>query len=139
VVTWNGNGADIPQLRIAIKRHNLRQGLDQIESRHLDLYQDASKSLRLPILELALKPVASYFAIPKVSRIRDGLEAMMWFQQYRKSQDESERDKIKTKLVDYNREDLEALVGVAEHISGLRKDRSNSRRRSTSHRTRRRG
>jgi predicted RecB family nuclease len=119
VITWNGNGADMPQLRTAVQRLNLGQELDMVEARHLDLFQHARKALRFPIPHLALRQVASYFAISKVSHIRDGLEALFMYQEYRRSRDEDRRDALKTGLLEYNRDDLEALVGVAERISGL--------------------
>jgi predicted RecB family nuclease len=117
VVTWNGKKADMPQLRIAAKRLKLGQALDIVESRHLDLYHHVTKALRFPIPSLALDQVASYFAIPKVSRIRNGLEAEFLYREYRNSSDEERRVTLKTNLIEYNRDDLEALVGVAERIT----------------------
>jgi predicted RecB family nuclease len=119
VITWNGNAADIPQLRSAVRRLNLGQVLYAVYSRHLDLYHHAKNALRFPIPSLALGEVASYFAIPRVSRIRDGLEALFLFQEYRACRDDNRREALKTDLLEYNRDDLEALVEVAERISGL--------------------
>jgi predicted RecB family nuclease len=121
VVTWNGNGADMPHLRNAVQRLSLGQELDMIESRHLDLFQYARKAVRFPIPQLALGQVATYFAIPKVSRIRNGLEALSQYQDYCQSRDEDSRAAIKTSLLEYNRDDLEALVGVAERISEVQR------------------
>jgi predicted RecB family nuclease len=120
VVTWYGNGADIPQLRNAAQRLELGQALDMVESRHLDLYQHARNAVRLPIPQLKLGHVARYFAIPKISRIREGLEALSVYQEYRRSQDEDKRIALKTDLLEYNRDDLEALVGVAGRLAALR-------------------
>ena len=120
VVTWNGNGADMPQIRNASHRLEFGQALDKVESRHFDLFQHARKAVRFPIPQLALREVARYFAIPKVSRIRDGLEALSLYLEYRSSQDQDRRDALKTDLLEYNRDDLEALVGVAERIAALR-------------------
>jgi predicted RecB family nuclease len=119
VVTWNGNGADIPQLRNAMQRLGLGQALDTVESRHLDLFHYAKNGMRFPIPQLALAQVARYFAIPKVSRIRDGLEALFLHQEYRNSPGEDRRVALKTNLLEYNRDDLDALVGVAERLAGL--------------------
>jgi len=119
VVTWNGDSADMPQLRKAVQRLMLGQELDMVESRHFDLFQHAQKAVRLPIPQLALSQVASYFAISKVSRIPDGRAALYQYQEYRKSRDESRRNAIKNDLLEYNRDDLEALVGIAERISAL--------------------
>ncbi len=86
----------------------------------MDLFQHASKAVRFPIPQLALAQVASYFAIPKVSRICDGLAALSLYQEYRSSRNEDRRAALKADLLEYNRDDLEALVGVAERIAGLR-------------------
>jgi predicted RecB family nuclease len=83
VVTWNGNKADMPHLRKAANRLKLGPALGIVESRHLDLYQHAEKAVRFPIPSLGLSQVASYFAIQKVSHIRNGLEALSLYQDYR--------------------------------------------------------
>jgi predicted RecB family nuclease len=119
LVTWNGNGADIPQLRNAMQRLGLGEALGIIEARHFDLYEYARKAVRFPIPELALQQVARYFSIPKVSSIRDGLEARMRYQEYRGSQDHNRRIAIKTGLLEYNHDDVDAVVGVAERLATL--------------------
>ena len=117
VVTWSGNSADIPQLQSAVQRLKLGKALNMIESRHLDLFQHARSALRFPIPGLGLGDLASYFAIPRVSRIGDGLQAQSMFLEYRSCQDDDRRDALKSDLVEYNLDDLEALVGVAEWIA----------------------
>jgi predicted RecB family nuclease len=119
VITWNGTGADMPQLRIAVQRQNLGHALDMVESRHFDLFQHATKAVRFPFPQLALGPVARYLSISKLSRVRDGLEALSLYQEYRRCRDEKRREAIKMDLLEYNRDDLEALVGVAEQILKL--------------------
>src|SRR5262249_16428830 len=103
IVTWNGNGADMPQLTDALQQHKVGQHLQMGESRHLDLLQYARNGARFPISQLALDRVARYFAIPKVSRIRDGLEALFVYQQYRNSPDETNQVALKAELLEYNR------------------------------------
>jgi predicted RecB family nuclease len=120
VVTWNGKGADMPQLRNAAKRLELGQELDVIESRHLDVFHHVTKAVRFPIPKLGLGEVARYYTIAKLSRISDGLEALFLYQEeYQRSQDEKRRDAVKADLLEYNRDDLEALAGVTERISTL--------------------
>jgi predicted RecB family nuclease len=119
IVTWNGNGADVPQLQSAAQRHNLGQALDMVKSRHLDLFQHVRMAIRFPIRQLGLHQLARYFAIPKETRIQDGLEALVMYQEYRKSQTEERRLVLKTDLLEYNRDDLKALIGVAERIAAL--------------------
>jgi predicted RecB family nuclease len=122
IITWNGNGADMPQLRYAIQRHRLGKALASFESKHFDLFHHVRKSIRFPIPKLSLVDVARFFAIPKLSRIQDGLVALSLYNEYRRSQDENRRNKIREDLVEYNRDDLEALVGVAEGIETIQRD-----------------
>jgi predicted RecB family nuclease len=119
VITWNGNGADMPELRKAAHRQELGQALDIVQSRHLDLFQHATRSVRFPFPELSLGQVASYFAIPKVSWISDGLVALLQYREYQRSRDEGRRVTLKKNLLEYNREDLDAIVGVAERFAAL--------------------
>jgi hypothetical protein len=75
--------------------------------------------VRFPILQLALDKVARYFAIPKLNRISDGLEALSLHTEYQNSRDEDRRRALKADLIEYNRDDLEALVGVAKQLAIL--------------------
>jgi uncharacterized protein YprB with RNaseH-like and TPR domain len=88
----------------------------------LDLLHHAKKAVRFPIPQLGLAPVASHFAIQRISPIRDGLEAQSLYQEYRRSRDEDKREALKTNLLEYNRDDLEALVGVAEQMTALARE-----------------
>jgi predicted RecB family nuclease len=119
VVTWSGNSADIPQLRRATERLRLGVTLDAVQLRHLDLYQNVVKAVRFPFPELSLDSVASHFAIPRVSRIRDSFEAQFMYNEYRASSDNQKRADLKMKLLENNRDDLEALVGIAERLQEL--------------------
>jgi predicted RecB family nuclease len=119
VITWSGNGADLPQVKYAAKRLALDHAYAAIESRHVDLYQYTRKALRFPIPRLSLDEVGQYFGIPKVSRITGGLEAQSLYLEYRRSQAEERRAAIKSQLMEYNRDDIEALVGVAEALASL--------------------
>ncbi|MBI3247209.1 MAG: hypothetical protein HYZ50_11965 [Deltaproteobacteria bacterium] len=67
--------------------------------------------------------MASYFAISKVSRIQDGLVALSLYQEYRLSRDKNRRVVLKMDLLEYNRDDLEALAGVAERLVSLQSGR----------------
>jgi predicted RecB family nuclease len=122
VVTWAGIGADLPQLKFAWTRLNLGEALNPIESRHLDLYQYATKSVRFPMPRLSLGELGSYFAIPKLSHISSGLQALSLYGEYRHSQDVEQRRRLKANLIQYNLDDLEALVGVAQGLVGLKRE-----------------
>ena len=93
-----------------------------VESRHLDLYRHAIKALRLPIPLLALSEVARYFALPKTSCISNGHEAWFLYQEYRRSRDKANRVAFKKDLIEYNRDDLDALGGVVERIAVLQRE-----------------
>jgi predicted RecB family nuclease len=119
VITWNGDGADVPRLRKRAVHHELGDTLDPVLSRHVDLYAYARESFRLPIPMLKLESVASYFGILKTSTIKDGLHAKWLFDAYLTSRDPREREDIRRKLLDYNRDDLDMLAAVLEAIQRL--------------------
>jgi predicted RecB family nuclease len=120
VITWNGNGADIPRLRRrALQHHDLSDVLDMVLRRHVDLFACARESFRLPIPMLKLEPVAAYFGIPKTSPVKGGLQAQMLFATYLRSPDPDERKRIRRDLLEYNRDDLDQLAGVLEAIQRL--------------------
>lgn len=66
VVTWAGDGAEVPQLRAAAKRWGIGLDLDSLIERHIDLFAYARRHVRLPIPHLGLKEVADYFGIPRL-------------------------------------------------------------------------
>jgi len=71
--------------------------------------------MRIPDPGLSLKAVADYFAIPRVSDITDGLQAQFLYADYRACREREDRARLKTELVAYNRDDLEAtaaMVGI---------------------------
>jgi uncharacterized protein YprB with RNaseH-like and TPR domain len=84
--------------------------LPKILARHLDLFQEASKSIRLPIPQFGLKEIAAYFGIPRMSNIADGMEAEMKYHAYAREADPVRRQLLKDELVAYNREDLDSLI-----------------------------
>jgi predicted RecB family nuclease len=115
VVTWAGNGAEAPRLRAAVEHSRAPLGLDPLFERHVDLYAYARRHVRLPIPSLSLKDVAEYFGIPRLSGVVDGLQALLLHEQYRRTHDAALRDH----LIDYNRDDLDALVGVLQQFARL--------------------
>lgn len=130
LLTWGGNGADLPNLVAAIHRllpaKKPGQGgweephplVAHLWDRHLDLYQYVWRGLRLPIPYLGLKEVSEYFAIPRVSNIADGLAAQMFYAQYRHAKG-SEKKAMRQQLIAYNHDDLEALIEVTDRVRRL--------------------
>jgi predicted RecB family nuclease len=112
VVTWAGTSADIPQLQGAAERHDALQTLAALNSRHIDLFQYARVSMRLPVPELSLGPFASYLRVPKTSPIRNGLEAQAQYEIYEGLRDPVRKAQRKNELIAYNYDDLRVLSRV---------------------------
>jgi len=116
VLTWGGVSADIPALQLATSRWpSVRSGIEALFSRHSDMYLFARDNVRLPIPGLSLKEVADYFGIPRISDISGGFQAQMMYSTFQRTGGESLRDR----LIDYNRDDLDALVGVTHEFQRM--------------------
>ena len=115
VVTWSGTTADLPQAISTANRHALGHGLSTLKARHLDLCEYAKRSIRFPIPNMAFGDVASYFAIPKVSRVQNGLQAQSLYRECL-SADDIGRASLKAELLDYNRDDVDAFWAWPEHL-----------------------
>jgi predicted RecB family nuclease len=115
VVTWAGDSAEVPQLRAAAKRRGMSLDVDSLLERHIDLFAYAWQHIRLPIPGLGLKEVADYFGIPRLSGVASGRHARSLHDRYRRTGDPCLRDR----LIDYNRDDLDALVGVSRQLARL--------------------
>lgn len=90
-----------------------------IVDRHLDLFEWTPKSVRVPKPGLDLKTISAYFGISRLSPIYDGLAAELLYGRYRAPRSEDERAELRASLIDYNRDDLDALVGVAARLGEL--------------------
>jgi predicted RecB family nuclease len=112
IVTWAGCSADLPQLRYAAQRHRLDHVYNEVNARHLDLFQYARATMRIPDPELSLKAVADYFSIPRISDIPDGLHAQFLYADYLACREPKERARLHAELVAYNRDDLEATAAM---------------------------
>lgn len=118
VITWSGESADIPQLKNAAKRLGL-QGLAPLFERHSDLFAYARSYVRLPIPGLDLKSVTRYFGLARTSVIRDGVHAQSAYLTYLRTRSESTKRKLRGTLLDYSRDDVDGLIGVAQRIRTL--------------------
>lgn len=118
ILTWSGDGADIPQLRKDTERAKMPDLAASIQARHLDLYQYVWRNLRLPIHSLSLKDVGWYFGIPRLSPVFDGLEAELLYGRYRRATGKKKAEH-RERLVDYNRDDLDALVETTTRVREL--------------------
>ncbi len=116
IVTWSGEAADVPRIRHKASEFGLQGIVDEIEQRHRDLFRYAMRGVRLPTTSLSLKDVADYYAVPKVSAIRDGTEADSLYRQYQVERNAKRRGTFREQLIDYNRDDLDALIEVTGHF-----------------------
>ena len=114
VVTWNGKAADCPVLRKAAARCGMADPMEGMQ--HEDLYWYVKKAVRLPTPSLKLKELADYFAIPRLADIGGGLEAEMIFRQLVTTSKHKKRRQLRDRLLDYNQDDLDVLVGVTKEL-----------------------
>jgi predicted RecB family nuclease len=118
VLTYNGSIADIPQFRVADGAF----GLDienLLASRHVDLYQLISRTVRFPIGQHGLKDVCGHLEHKRQSPVVDGHDVLSLLEDYRSARKLSTRQQIKADIIQYNREDLEACVVLAEFLRTL--------------------
>jgi predicted RecB family nuclease len=117
LLTWNGKGYDLPKLEGAVEHHHIRTLAPLFEQRHRhrDLYDYTKRYVSLPRRYLDLKTVADYFGVTRLSPIPDGKTAGSMYLNYLMNKDEA----IKTALIQYGRDDLDSLIGVAGAIRRL--------------------
>jgi len=119
LLTWAGSSADLPQLQSAAQRHGMPEMFSSLQERHVDLFQHARNSVRLPLPELSLGPFAEYLKIPKSSPIRNGMEAQVQYEIYQGLIDPQRKSAKKAELVAYNYDDLRSLVGVLRAMTAV--------------------
>ncbi len=125
ILTWYGLGADLPQLEKAWRKHALpSQSLHKFEEKHFDLYQFTLNNCRFPLKSFGLKEIGRHLGFTRKHDDIDGLVALSMYNQYLAlpKKNEKERLEIKNKLLEYNKEDLEATLHVLRQlkvISGL--------------------
>jgi hypothetical protein len=99
LVTWSGENADIPRLWAAMR--GLPDGGRSLNNlsraRHVDLYRYVMRSVHLPVAKASLKQIAAYFDIPRRTYSGD----------------------VAARVRDRNRDDLDALVGIARGLREL--------------------
>jgi predicted RecB family nuclease len=122
VLTWAGDGADLPMLRGAARRHRMPEVIAAVEVRHVDMYQYLRRHLRLPIPSMGLKDVGLYFEVSRSGSIGDGLVAQMMYERYRQARGTARVD-LREQLLGYNRDDVTTLVEVALRVRGIVRQR----------------
>jgi predicted RecB family nuclease len=117
VVTWSGLGADLPVLRKAANRLDVPDPM--AEMTHLDLFQYAVRSIRLPIPTLGLKELASYFGVPYIGPVTSGFETQFLYRQFQNTRSKRRATELQNDLLAYNRQDLDNLICVLEEFRRL--------------------
>ena len=102
-------------LRAVAERCGAEMLMTALEERHLDLYHWLMHSLMLPTLDFGLKTISKWAGIARTDEVTSGLQATSLYRHYRHSADPAIRDR----LLDYNREDVDGLVEVIEHLRQL--------------------
>lgn len=115
VVTWAGNGADVPRLVAAADRYDLLGLAAQIAARHEDAFVWVQRNVRLPLLSLGLKDVSRYLGYRASTDVTDGLDALLRYQRWLDTRSES----IQAELVEYNRDHIGALVLTVTRVAEL--------------------
>lgn len=125
ILTWDGLRADIPQLEAAWHKHGLPyEELQGLKQRHLDLYQFFLRNYRFPLWSFGLKEVDKYLGFVRKYEDMNGLEAQYLYHQYLSIPKHNSRERvvIKQKLLEYNKEDLEATLYVVGQLQSLARD-----------------
>lgn len=119
IITWAGDMAEVPELTKAAEMYNLESEARAALSRQRDVFRFVERNVRLPVPDLSLKLVASYFRIPRASTIGSGMEAMSMWIKYQRSRRAATKKRIRNALLEYNRDDLHALIEVTRRIVAL--------------------
>lgn len=125
ILTWDGLRADIPQLEAAWHRQGLpHEELQDLKQRHLDLYQFFRRNYRFPLWSFGLKEIDKYLGFVRKYEDMNGLEAQYLYHQYLSipKRNSQERLSIKQKLLEYNKEDLDATLYVLGQLQSLAHD-----------------
>ena len=115
VVTWSGKSADIPVLEKRANVYGVPEILGALDERHVDMFQWAQSSFRMPVPGLDLKSISEAFGFEKVSPIRSGMQALGVYHDYLRTGDQGLRDE----LLEYNQDDLDAVVVAVDGFRRL--------------------
>jgi len=115
VVTWAGGAADIPRICAAAARHELPGLAAAIAGRHFDAWLWAHNSLRLPTFTMSLEEVSGYLGFRPCTDVADGLDAVLRYHAWLASKEET----IRTQLIAYNGDDIDALAHTISRLRAL--------------------
>lgn len=118
LITWAGHWADLPAMRKAANRLKISNPFAGRD--HRDVLLWARGNIRLPVPGLGLKGLADYFQIPRYSAVQTGLQAVSIYQTQQAAVRLSRARQLRQELLDYNRDDLESTVRIAQELAKLR-------------------
>lgn len=120
LVTYSGNSADLPQLKKASKRHEIYPHIyDLITKNHIDLYQLLTSNFRFPIASMRLSDMEEYLNIKRKSRIGSGLEALIIYNSYLRTNKDNKKKELRGALCEYNKDDVVSVLSIIENIPKL--------------------
>lgn len=121
VLTWSGVSAEIPQLEQAWGKYRLKkEDLSDLERRHLDLYHFVLNNCAFPLKSLGIKEVAGYLGFKWKHPGMDGWDALWMYHEYLNLPvSDKKRAEIKQELLEYNRDDLEAVLHTIRRLCSL--------------------
>jgi predicted RecB family nuclease len=125
VISWSGESAEMPELTKAAQLYGIKDEVAEIRERHLDIFRYAERNVRLPIPTLDLKSVGKYFKVARRTEVSGGMAAAHLYHQYRLAKRDKLADQVRLRevLLDYNCDDIEALVAIAQHLLRLHRNR----------------
>jgi predicted RecB family nuclease len=118
IVTWSGETAEIPEITKAVELYMMGDVLAALYERHYDMFRFSERNVRFPIRTLDLKSVGGHRGVLRRTEISGGMAALGLWWQYQKAK-APERKRIKEALLDYNKDDLEALIEISRRIVEL--------------------
>ncbi len=110
VLTWAGEDAEIPEFSKAAAMHGIPGLTRELRARHFDMFTYTERNVRLPIPYLDLKSVGRYFGVRRGVEVSGGMMADYLYRKYTMSADQSEKKRLQSVLLEYNRDDLGALI-----------------------------
>jgi len=124
LVCYAGKSADMPTLRKCYAKHRLKAPRLEL----IDLFYDIlftqnirTQTIYLPVYNLDEKSVARYLGYTRPSnlKIKDGLDALIYFHRYLKERNARKKEEIKEQLLLYNYYDLEESRFILEKVFRL--------------------
>jgi len=118
IITY-GASADMPQLKKAWPRQRFPESeLEAILERNYDINSFLRNSFRFPLLKMGLKEIGSYLGFKRRFNM-DGLMALSEYYEYLNAKSLKRKEKIESRLMRYNLEDLKGTQFVANQMDNI--------------------